>query len=287
MDKAQTDRMSEVPAAPQEERAARHLRMLARAADIHMEVMEATRTEAVEAPQPGIDYGQRIAVVTKSLRLTLLLEDKFAGHRDERRKAAARRESAQADWHDLRVKLAMLAAACEVSEQDEEVDRSVAEVCERVERPEVSEFIEASRPEVAVAALCRRWNFPPQVERWLDMADEAMEHYGFIPPEDGEDDEDDPQDPPEPCSAAPARRKPKPWERDNRRRTRPFTNLQHPRTQPSTLPLPLREGWGRGLRASAPAAYKTLVIPAKAGISSRLDPREIPAFAGMTARRKQ
>ncbi|MBW8723774.1 MAG: hypothetical protein JF625_01270, partial [Inquilinus limosus] len=195
-------------AAPQEERAARHLRMLARAADIHMEVMEATRTEAVEAPQPGIDYCERIAVVTKSLRLTLLLEDKFANHRDERRKAAAKRESAQADWHDLRVKLAMLAAAYEVSEDDEEVDRRVAEVCERVERPEVVEFIEASRPEVAVAALCRRWNFPPQVERWLDMADEAMEHYGFIPPEDGED--DDPEDPPEPRSAAPARHKPEP-----------------------------------------------------------------------------
>src|SRR2546421_653909 len=95
MNKAQTDRISEAPATPQEERAARHLRMLARASEIHMEVMEATRTEAVEAPQPGVDYGQRIAVITKSLRLTLLLEDKFANHRDERRKAAAKRESAQ------------------------------------------------------------------------------------------------------------------------------------------------------------------------------------------------
>jgi hypothetical protein len=186
MDKAQTDQTSEAPAAPQEERAARHLRMLARAA---------------EAPQPGVDYGQRIAVVTKSLRLTLLLEDKFANHRDERRKAAAKRESAQEDWHDLRVKLAMLAAAYEVSEDDEEVDRRVAEVCERVERPEVIELIEASRPEVAVAALCRRWGFPVKVERWLEMADEALEDYGFIPPENGEDDEDDPQDPPEPRSA--------------------------------------------------------------------------------------
>ncbi len=200
--------MSEAPATPQEERAVRHLRMLARAAEIHMEVMEATRTEAVEAPQPGVDYCQRIAVVTRSLRLTLLLEDKFANHRDERRKAAAKRESAQADWHDLRVKLAMLAAAYEVSEDDEEVDRRVAEVCERVERPEVSEFIEASRPEVAVAALCRRWNLPVKVERWLEMADEALEDYGFIPPEDGED--DDPEDPPEPCSAGADRRKPKP-----------------------------------------------------------------------------
>jgi hypothetical protein len=171
MDKAQTDPMSEAPATPQEERAARHLRMLARAAEIHMEVMEATRTEAVEAAQPGVDYCRRIAVVTKSLRLTLLLEDKFANHRDERRQAAA----------------------------------------ERVERPEVSEFIEASRPEVAVAALCRRWNFPVQVERWLEMADEALEDYGFIPPQDGEDDEEDPEDQPAPRSAA-AGRKPKPWD---------------------------------------------------------------------------
>ncbi len=31
------------------------------------------------------------------------------------------------------------------------------------------------------------------------MADEAMEQYGFIPPEDGEDDEDDPKDPPDPA----------------------------------------------------------------------------------------
>jgi hypothetical protein len=208
MDKAQTDQMSEAPATPQEERAARHLRMLARAAEIHMEIMEATRTEAVEAPQPGTDYCKRIAVITKSLRQTLLLEDKFANHRDDRRKAAAKRESAQEDWHDLRVKLAMLAAAYEVSEDDEEVDRRVAEVCERVERVEVAELIAASRPEVAVAALCRRWGFPPQVERWLEMADEAMEHYGFIPPEDGED--DDPEDPPEPRSAGAGRRRPKP-----------------------------------------------------------------------------
>jgi hypothetical protein len=207
MDKAQTDLNLEAPATPQEERAARHLRMLARAAEIQMEIMEATRTEAVEAPQPGADYCKRIAVVAKSLRQTLLLEDKFANHRDERRKAAAKRESAQEDWHDLRVKLAMLAAAYEVSEDDEEVDRRVAEVCERVERPEVAELIAASRPEVAVAALCRRWGFPPEVERWLEMADEAMEHYGFIPPEDGEDDE---EDPPEPRPAAPSRRRSKP-----------------------------------------------------------------------------
>src|SRR4030095_5642451 len=102
MDKAQTESGSEAPATPQEERTARHLRMLARAAEVHMEmnaatpphaggaaragldraaevhmeIIEATRTEAVEAPQPGVDYGQRIAVITKSLRLTMLLEEK-------------------------------------------------------------------------------------------------------------------------------------------------------------------------------------------------------------------
>jgi hypothetical protein len=205
MDKAQTDLKSEAPATPQEERTVRHLRMLARAADVHMEIIEATRTEAVEAPQPGVDYGQRIAVIAKSLRLTLLLEDKFANHRDERRKAAAKREAAQEDWHALRVKLAMLAAAYESSEDGEEVQRRATEVCERVERPEVVELIEASRAEVAVAALCRRWDYPPNVERWLEMADEAMEELGFLPSADGED---DPEDAPEPRSAASARRKP-------------------------------------------------------------------------------
>ncbi|MGL4964409.1 MAG: hypothetical protein ACRC67_24470, partial [Inquilinus sp.] len=87
MNNAQTDSIPETPPTPEEERAARHLRMLARTAEIHMEVMETTRTEAVEAPQPGIDYGQRVSVIAKSLRLTLLLEQKFAGQRAERRKA--------------------------------------------------------------------------------------------------------------------------------------------------------------------------------------------------------
>ena len=206
MDKAQTDSNSEAPAAPQEERTARHLRLLARAADIHMEVMEATRTEAVEAPQPGVDYGKRIDVIAKSLRLTLLLEDKFAHHRDERRKAAVQREAAQEDWHALRVKLAMLAAAYESSEDGEEVQRRATEMCERVEQPEVAELVEACRPEVAVAALCRRWGYPVQVERWLEMADVALEELGFLPSKDGED---DPEDAPEPRSAA-SNRRPRP-----------------------------------------------------------------------------
>ena len=205
MDAAQTDSISEAPAAPAAEG---DLRVLAELVELQMSIARATQQEARQAPQPGVDYCQRIAVVTKSLRLTLLLEDKFANHRDDRRKAAAKRESAQEDWHDLRVKLAMLAAAYEVSKDNEEIQRRVAEMRERLERPEVAELIEASRAPVAVAALCRRWGLPVRVERWLEMADEAMEHYGFIPPEDGED--DDPEDPPEPRSAGVGRRKPKP-----------------------------------------------------------------------------
>ena len=112
---------------PQEERAARHLRMLARAAEIHMEIMRGDPQEAVEAPQPGVDYGQRIAVVAASLRLTLLLEDKFAVRRRAAQGRGAAR-AAQEDWHDLRVRLAMLAAAYEVSEDDEEADRRADEV---------------------------------------------------------------------------------------------------------------------------------------------------------------
>ena len=196
MNTAQTDQTSEPPATPEEERAARHLRMLARTAEIHMEVMETTRTEAVEAPQPGVDYGQRVSVIAKSLRLTLLLEQKFAGQRAERRKAAARREAAQEDWHALRVKMAVLAASYESSKDADEVDRRSTEVCERVEQPEVSEFIESCPAPVAVAALCRRWGFPVEVERWLEMADEALENLGFIPSKDGED--DPPEDKPKP-----------------------------------------------------------------------------------------
>jgi hypothetical protein len=60
MDKAQSHQTLEAPAAPQEERAARHLRLLARAAEIQMEVMEATRCEALDEPQPGVDYASAL-----------------------------------------------------------------------------------------------------------------------------------------------------------------------------------------------------------------------------------
>jgi hypothetical protein len=92
-----------------------------------------------------------------------------------------------------------------VSEDEEEADRRTDEACERLERPEVAELVEASRAEVAVAALCRRWGYPVQVKQWLEMADEALEELGFLPSQDGED---DPEDAPEPRSAS--RRRPRP-----------------------------------------------------------------------------
>ena len=203
MNKAQTDSATETSAAPQEERAA-DLCVVAELVEIQMSIARATQQEALQAPQPGVDYTQRIATVSRAVRLTLLLKRKLSQEAKEKRKAAAQREAAQEDWHALRVKLAMMAAVHEVSKDGDEVDRRASEINERMERPEVAELVEACRPEVAVAALCRRWGYPLQVKQWLEMADEALEELGFIPPEDGEDDED----PPEPRSAAPGRRKP-------------------------------------------------------------------------------
>ncbi|MGF6226124.1 hypothetical protein QFZ27_000079 [Inquilinus ginsengisoli] len=203
MNKAQTDSATEAPAAPVDERAS-DLCVVAELVEIQMSIARATQREALQAPQPGADYCQRIATVSRAVRMTLLLKDKLSQEHKEKRKAAAKREAAQEDFHDLRVKLAMLAAAYEVSKDNEEIQRRVTEMREQLERPEVVELIEASRAPVAVAALCRRWGLPVRVERWLQMADEAMEQLGFIPPRDGEDDED----PPEPRAAAPRRRKP-------------------------------------------------------------------------------
>ena len=61
------------------------------------------------------------------MRLTLLLKDKLSRQEAERRKVAAKREAAQEDFHDLRMKLAMM-AAYEVSEDGEEVERRSAEL---------------------------------------------------------------------------------------------------------------------------------------------------------------
>ena len=202
MNKAQTDSATEASAAPQEERAA-DLCVVAELVEIQMSIARATQREALQAPQPGADYCQRIATVSRAVRLTLLLKGKLSQEDKEKRKAAAQREAAQEDFHDLRVKLAMMAAAYEASKDNEEIARRVTEVRERLERPEVAELIEASRAPVAVAALCRRWGLPVRVERWLEMADEAMEQLGFLP-----DDDDPPADPPKPRPAS--GRKPRP-----------------------------------------------------------------------------
>jgi hypothetical protein len=202
MDKAQTDRMSEAPATPQEERAARRLRMLARAAEIQMEIMEATRTEAVEAPQPGADYCKRIAVVTKSLRLTLLLEDKLSRPREERPKAEVGR--ADRSRSRMRVTLAMGAAVIDGVESDEqdEANRRFDEMTERLERPELAELIETCPTSVAVDRLCRMFGLPLEVERWIEMGDAALAEIATWP----SDGANPPADPPWPRSGASGRR---------------------------------------------------------------------------------
>jgi hypothetical protein len=249
MDKAQTAQTAEAPAAPQQERAARHLRLLARAAEIQMEVMEATRDEAVKTPRPGIDYCQRIAVATRSLRLTLLLEEEMARPPEERAAPAKARPLAspwadwpekratpgvapvaveaavesteneaddrlraetverlerperpeaververcpmpkarptvvpRREWHQERVKLAVVRAADDGS-GSEENNRLYARVCQRLEQPEVAEMIERSPAPEAVARLCREFGLPPEADRWLKLADEVLVEEGFIP----------------------------------------------------------------------------------------------------------
>ena len=205
MNKTQADSTTETSPNPQEERAA-DLCVLSELVEIQMSIARATQQEALQAPQPGADYCQRIATIARSVRLTLLLKANLSQQAKEKRKAAAQREAAQEDWHALRVKLAMTSAAYAVSKDGDEADRRNAEMAEQFERPEVAELIEASRAEVVVAALCRRWGYPVQAELWLEMADAAMEDLGFLPDEDGEDDDDPPE--PRPAAAS-GRRKPK------------------------------------------------------------------------------
>jgi hypothetical protein len=178
MDKAQTDPDPEAPAAPVEERAARHLRLLARMADIQMEVAEAARTEAVTTPQPGIDYCQRLAVIARSLRLTLLLEDKFSRPPVERPQKAAAEQAGASDRSRsrLRVTMAMGAAALDGAETAEsaEAERRFGEMAERLERPELAELVETCPPPVAVARLCRMFRLPEETERWLELGDAGL-----------------------------------------------------------------------------------------------------------------
>jgi hypothetical protein len=204
MDEAKTDPAMDSPAAPEEERAARHLRLLARAAEIQMEVMEATRTEAVEAPQPGVDYCQRLAVLTRSLRLTLLLEEKMAGARRERqRRATARRVAVTQAARPLRVFLAVAAAIGETAESEVEDARLCHEVHEYLERPEVAERVESSPAATMVAELCETYGLPMETEEWLAIADAALEELGYLAPGD-----DPPEDQPGPRPANVRRRKP-------------------------------------------------------------------------------
>jgi len=202
MNRTQPDSATKTRPTPEEERAA-DLCVLSELVEIQMSIARATQQEALQAPQPGVDYCQRIATVSRSVRLTLLLKGKLEQEDKEKRKAVAQREAAQEDWHALRVKLAMTSAAYAVSKDGDEADRRNAEMAEQFERPEVAELIEASRAEVVVAALCRRWGYPVQAERWLAMADEAMEDLGFLPDED-----DPPADPPKPRPASGRKSKP-------------------------------------------------------------------------------
>ncbi len=195
MDKTQTAQTSQAPAAPQEERAARHLRLLARAAEIQMEVMEATRDEAVKTPQPGIDYCQRIAVAARSLRLTLLLEDKLSRPREEPKAVMPVK-----DWHRRRVSLAIAAAIRETAGSADEVYRRCAETLERLEEPELAEKVDGWPAGLAVAQLCRKYGLPLEVQRWRDEADDLLAEEEEPAPDAR------PADPPEP-RAAPGRRR--------------------------------------------------------------------------------
>jgi hypothetical protein len=185
MEKAQTVPGSEGATAA-EERAARHLRLLVRMAEIQMEIAEAARTEAVEAPQPGVDYCRRIAVISRSLRLTLLLEDKLSRPPEERPQTPRPDEAGGKAPAGMRAMLAMAAAAydgAETEEEDAEAGRRFGEIAERLERPEVAEMFESSPAPAAVARLCREFGLPADTAQWLATADAALEQLGYAPPD--------------------------------------------------------------------------------------------------------
>ena len=179
MNKARTDSNSEAPATPQEERTARRLRVLDRLVEIGMEIAEAARTEAVEAPQPGVDYCQRYATAARAVRLAVLLEEKLS-RPDAEAEARLARLSVKA-WHRNRVKLAMAAAIKAETESPEEVYPRCAETLERLEQPELAEMIDRWPAEIVVARLCRMFGLSPKVERWLDDADALLEDEEPLP----------------------------------------------------------------------------------------------------------
>ena len=166
MDNTPTAQASETA----EERTARHLRVLAELAEIQMAVARATQKEALDAPAPGVDYCQRIAIVSRSVRLTVLLEDKLSRPRAEPKALMSVEE-----WHRRRVGLAVAAAIQETAESAEESHRRCAETLERLEQPELVETIDAWPAEIAVARLCRMYGLPLEVRRWLDEADDLLE----------------------------------------------------------------------------------------------------------------
>lgn len=210
MDKAQTDSGVERPASTGE-RTERHLRLLARLAEIGMEIAEKTRSDAVEAPEPGVDYCARFATAARAVRLSMLLEDKLSRQRPAWSTAADRK------GHRQRVATAMQSALDARSKaegwSEEETDDRDGELVERLEQPEIEEMIDRLPAEVAIARLCRMYDLPDDAQRWLQ---EAMEFEAQLAREDAEDekgwDEDEeppPSDPPAPRAAA-TRRKPRP-----------------------------------------------------------------------------
>ncbi|MDR6288414.1 hypothetical protein E9232_000921 [Inquilinus ginsengisoli] len=185
MNKPQTAQAPEAPAAPQEERAARHLRLLARAAEIQMEVMEATRAEAVKTPQPGVDYCQRIATVTRSLRLTLLLEDKLSRPPEEGKTRSA--EPAGGASPRLRALMAVAAAnyhGVETEAQEMKARSRFGDIRDLFERPDVVEMVETCPAPAVVARLCRGLGLPEDTRNWLAVGDMTLEELGFAPPEE-------------------------------------------------------------------------------------------------------
>ncbi|MGF6231430.1 hypothetical protein QFZ27_005385 [Inquilinus ginsengisoli] len=195
MDKAQTDSGVERPASTGE-RTERQLRLLARLTEIGMEIAEKTRTDAVEAPEPGIDYCARFATAARAVRLSMLLEDKLSRQRPA--------------WSTAAMQSALDAPSKAEGWSEEETDDRDGELVERLEQPEIEEMIDRLPAEVAIARLCRKYDLPDDAQRWLQ---EAMEFEAQLAREDAEDekgwDDDEeppPFDPPAPRAAAPGRK---------------------------------------------------------------------------------
>ena len=64
MNKTQADSTTKTPPAPEKERAA-DLCVLSELVEIQMSIARATQREALQAPQPGVDYCQRLATIAR------------------------------------------------------------------------------------------------------------------------------------------------------------------------------------------------------------------------------